>query len=338
MMTTMLPQPPSGPANPPLMSCSRLSTSDPDFAVQEVTKLLAPHHLVLDDAAQFHVVANRAELKGASLDYMSYRGSITIHRPAQRGYVAVMVPVAGAAAIRFSGSEPHEVRPGSVAVLPTDCPIELQYRDDARLLIVTAETEVLVSGLRRIAPQVDAEGLGFDGVVVDGERSARTFYYLSEFVADVIDRYKSPAIIPSKVVDTLKDQIVSTFLLALSHSMSEMMLRADSPVASRIVRRALNIIAEDDNAENSISDIAAKLGVSMRSLELGFRKELDRTPQQYIRAHRLQKAHDQLCRARPGDGTTVTEVAIRCGFNHTGRFAKLYKRVYGLAPSVNLRD
>ncbi|MDT5352393.1 MAG: Helix-turn-helix domain, partial [Mycobacterium sp.] len=39
----------------------------------------------------------------------------------------------------------------------------------------------------------------------------------------------------------------------------------------------------------------------------------------------------------PGDGTTVTEVAIRCGFNHIGRFAKLYKQVYGLPPSVKLR-
>jgi len=31
------------------------STSDPEIAVLEVTKLLAPHHLVIDDVARFHV-------------------------------------------------------------------------------------------------------------------------------------------------------------------------------------------------------------------------------------------------------------------------------------------
>src|ERR1700676_3416194 len=336
-MTTMLQPSPPERERPPLMSCGRFSTSDPEIAVLEVSKLLAPHHLIIDDAAQLHVLARRAELRGASLYYMSYRSSMTIHRPPQRGYVAVIVPVAGTMAVRFNGSGPQQVPNGSLAVLPTDCPVELQYRDDACLLIVSAETDALRTGLRKVAPQVDAEGLRFDGVVADENGPAHAFYGLSAFVAGVVDRYASPAGIPLSVVDALKDQIISTFLLALSHSRSEMMLRAGSPVASRVVRQALEIIVADENAEHSVSDIAGKLGGSMRRLGLGFRKELDRTPQQYLQAFRLQRANDQLCLARRGDGTTVTDVAIRCGFNHIGRFAKLYKQVYGLPPSVKLR-
>jgi AraC-like DNA-binding protein len=41
--------------------------------------------------------------------------------------------------------------------------------------------------------------------------------------------------------------------------------------------------------------------------------------------------------ADPGDGTTVTEVALRFGFAHTGRFAAAYRRRYGQAPSATLR-
>src|SRR5258708_38378741 len=88
------------------MSCGRFSTSDPEIAVLEVTKLLAPHHLVIDDVARFHVLARRAELRGASLDYMSYRSSMTIHRPPQRGYVAEIVPVAGTMAGPFNSTSP----------------------------------------------------------------------------------------------------------------------------------------------------------------------------------------------------------------------------------------
>src|SRR6202795_4163 len=70
-MTTMLQRSAPEREHPPLMSCGRFSTSDPEIAVLEVTKLLAPHHLIIDDAAQFHVLARRAELRGASLDYIS---------------------------------------------------------------------------------------------------------------------------------------------------------------------------------------------------------------------------------------------------------------------------
>jgi AraC-like DNA-binding protein len=338
MTATMLSRDDHRAAKPPLTSCGRFSTSDPEIAVHEVTKLLAPHHLVLgDNVEQFHARASRAELRGASLDFMKYRSSMTIHCPPQTRYVAAIVPIAGSMAIAYDDSPLREAPCGSLAIVPTDCPVELRFRDNVSILIVSAETDSLIAGLRRIAPQVDADDLWFDGAVASGDGPATTFYGLSEFVAGVVDRYESPAVMPSSVIETLKDQIVSTFLLALSHNRSEMMLRASSPVANRVVRQALDIITNDDNAETSISDIAARLGVSVRSLELGFRKELDRTPRQYLQAFRLQRAHEQLSRARPGDGTTVTDVAIRCGFNHTGRFAKLYKGVYGQPPSVKLR-
>jgi hypothetical protein len=36
--------------------------TDPDVAVQQVAKMLVPHHFVLDDAARFHFLARRVEL------------------------------------------------------------------------------------------------------------------------------------------------------------------------------------------------------------------------------------------------------------------------------------
>ena len=52
---------------------------------------------------------------------------------------------------------------------------------------------------------------------------------------------------------------------------------------------------------------------------------------------RLAGAHAALRDADPGDGTTVTEVALRFGFAHTGRFAAACRRRYGQAPSATLR-
>jgi AraC-like DNA-binding protein len=41
--------------------------------------------------------------------------------------------------------------------------------------------------------------------------------------------------------------------------------------------------------------------------------------------------------ASPGATTTVTDVALKWGFNHLGRFSGFYVRQFGEAPSETLR-
>jgi AraC-like DNA-binding protein len=51
---------------------------------------------------------------------------------------------------------------------------------------------------------------------------------------------------------------------------------------------------------------------------------------------RLHHAHqDLLAGVRPPD--TVTAIAARWGFMHTGRFAALYRRTYSHSPNTTLR-
>jgi AraC-like DNA-binding protein len=323
----------------PLASCLRFTTSDPEVAVHEATKLLSPHQLVLDgDRTDFAAHASRSQLSDTALYTMSYSDAGTFHCAPQHSYVAVLLPTAGDLSIRYHKRDPVEVPCGSFAVVPADRPVDISYRDGMSMLVVTAGPAALTSGLRRIAPELEDDQLRFDEIVTYDGGSVGTFYGLARLLARTVDRYTSPSFMSSNVVYTLRDQIVSTFVLDLPHTKSESMLRFSTPISNRLVRRALDAVASEDIADSSVTDIAAKLGVSVRSLELGFRKELNCTPREYIQKIRLQKAHDDLTEARPGDGTTVTDVALRWGFNHTGRFAALYKRVYGVAPSTELRD
>jgi AraC-like DNA-binding protein len=326
--------------DPPLTSCkSRFTTSDPDVAIEEATKLLAPHQLVVgDDGTHFRAHASRAELTDTSLYYMDYRSPVTFYTAPQSSYVAVMLPITGEMRVSHNKGDLTAVPLGSIAVVPADCPVEIRYDSGFSMLLIRADNRALTSGLRRIAPAVDAGQPLFDGIVSHDSCSAGTLYGLATLIAGIVDRYTSLTLIPPNVVETLSDQIVSTFLLALPHNKSDVMLRTDSPIARREIRRALEILASEHAAENSVTDIALKLNISVRSLELGFRHELDCTPRDYIRTVRLEKAHKELRGARHGDGSTVTNIAMRWGFNHTGRFAALYRRVYGVSPSREIRD
>jgi transcriptional regulator GlxA family with amidase domain len=75
-----------------------------------------------------------------------------------------------------------------------------------------------------------------------------------------------------------------------------------------------------------------------RVLELGFRKELDMTPREFVRDLRLLRAHDELQRANHADWTNVTGVACRWGFWHAGRFATSYTERFGVRPATTLRS
>lgn len=102
------------------------------------------------------------------------------------------------------------------------------------------------------------------------------------------------------------------------------------------VRRAAVFI--DDHAGDDISagDIADAAHVSMRALQLAFRRHLGTTPMSYLRRVRLERAHDELLAAGAA-GTTVTAVASRWGFASPSRFTAYYRAVFGTVPSQTLQ-
>jgi AraC-like DNA-binding protein len=102
-----------------------------------------------------------------------------------------------------------------------------------------------------------------------------------------------------------------------------------------LVRRAERFMMDNAEAPITVSDIAAELGVSLRSLQAGFRHWRATTPNAFLRQARLQLVRDAL---RRSDGeTNVTTVASRYGFFHLGRFSAYYQSAFGEAPNATLR-
>src|SRR5947209_8453410 len=104
-----------------------------------------------------------------------------------------------------------------------------------------------------------------------------------------------------------------------------------------LLRRAIAFIEEHAEADIGIVDVAHATYVSPRALQLMFRRHRDCTPMEYLRRVRLHHAHHELASANRTQ-TTVTQVAARWGFAHTGRFAVYYRQVYGQSPHTTLRN
>jgi AraC-like DNA-binding protein len=105
----------------------------------------------------------------------------------------------------------------------------------------------------------------------------------------------------------------------------------------RSLRRAMGFIEENADRDISAADIAAASHVTIRALQLAFRRHLDTTPMAHLRRVRLHRAYRDLRDADPASGTTVTGVALRWGFSSPSRFAEGYRCIFGVPPSHTLR-
>lgn len=102
------------------------------------------------------------------------------------------------------------------------------------------------------------------------------------------------------------------------------------------LRSAMMFIDENAHLDIGLSDIAAAINVTPRSVQYTFRRHLGMTPLEYLRRVRLDRAHRDLQAADPAVNT-VMEIAGRWRFGHPGRFSMAYKEAFGTHPSRTLR-
>jgi transcriptional regulator GlxA family with amidase domain len=84
----------------------------------------------------------------------------------------------------------------------------------------------------------------------------------------------------------------------------------------------------------TIGALADAAGVSARTLFEGFRRFRGTTPMAQLKAVRLVRAYEEL---RMSPDESVTDVSVKWGFVHLGRFARAYRRRFGELPSETLR-
>jgi AraC family transcriptional regulator, regulatory protein of adaptative response / methylated-DNA-[protein]-cysteine methyltransferase len=98
------------------------------------------------------------------------------------------------------------------------------------------------------------------------------------------------------------------------------------------VVRAMRLINAGalDGEENSVAELAGRLGIGPRHLLRLFRKHIGATPSQVARTARVQRAK----RLLDETGLALTEVALKAGFGSLRRFNAVFVDVYKRPPSA----
>jgi len=141
--------------------------------------------------------------------------------------------------------------------------------------------------------------------------------------------------IPQGASASLDEFLLSLILHGHPHNYAEELAHPVRAAAPRLVIAAEALLRERAASGTTVSEVAAELGVSLRSLQSGFRASRQTTPSAFLRKLRLDAARRALSAAT--ETTSVTDVALGIGFTHIGRFGAAYKAAFGETPVVTLR-
>jgi AraC-like DNA-binding protein len=170
-------------------------------------------------------------------------------------------------------------------------------------------------------------------------RSRPAARHLSRTIAYVGDVLPNPDVSASPLILASISQLLAASVIAAFPNTSDPGYQQDTTdrrdARPATVRRALGFIESNLDQAISIADIAAAAGVTVRALQIAFRRHLAATPLEYLRRLRLEEVRAELLAADPAE-RTVAAVAARWGFHHHGRMTAAYRELYAELPSTTL--
>lgn len=317
----------------PLAAYPGFHTTDVDTAEDAAARLFSPHRLSAADLSAFDAHARAVRLARVSLYYVKYGSSVLLDAPPFADYVAVTLPLTGWMYIEHRGEKFVAAAGQGAAVLSAYDPVHMRWSSDFSMLCLRVELSALTESLGQLNPGSEAGRLTFAPQVL-ARHAADALYGVARMAQAVFEGAGLIDRIPQTLTRRVEDQVVTTLLIAQPHSHSASIFRP-AGAAGQLVRGAVELIESDSAPLLSVREVARHLGVSVRTLELSFRRDLDRSPRDFMQDFRVARAHDDLTRG--GRQVTVTQIAAKWGFAHTGRFAAYYRTRYGCWPSQTLR-
>ena len=328
-MTDVYPSPPSQP------QVVQLSRADLDQARSVLNRFFYPMAVSTPEGPdRFEAALRVIQLGPLTVGQLSFRGPVTVIAAEVDGY-HVTLPTAGQALARQSG---HEVAadPDTAAVFRPGKPACVRHDAPSTELDVKIDRVALESELEALLGRSVDSPIDLPPAMSLRAGPSKSWCRLVGLVRDELDQPRSLIRHPL-IAEQLRHSVLSGLLLCLPHRYSDELLAPARPGPPRAIRRAVEAIHDEPERPFTVAELAAIAGMSVRSLQEGFRRHLGSAPMAYLQQVRLARAHEALQRADPYR-VTVASVAHRWGFAHLGRFASAYRSRFGASPSETLRE
>ncbi|MEV6596983.1 AraC family transcriptional regulator [Actinoplanes sp. NPDC051346] len=246
----------------------------------------------------------------------------------------VTIPTSGRLRTRHAG---HEVtaEPGAAVLYGPGKPVYTLHSAHSAELDVKIERSALEAELASLLGRPVTGPIDLPPVIDLGVGPARSWTTLVRMLRGEI-AYPGSLVRQPLIAEQLRRSVLGGLLLSVPHRYTDELTAPAAAGPPRAVRQAMEAVRDEPERPFTVGDLARIAGVSVRSLQEGFRRHVGCSPMTYLLQVRLERAHEALRREDPAR-VTVAAVAHRWGFAHLGRFASAYRARFGVCPSQTLR-
>lgn len=309
------------------------TSDDLDDVRDRTSRILKPHDLWLANRSdKVRASMHGAAFGGLSVSLLTYGATVEINPGTFDRFLLIQIPISGSARLQL-GDEEINFTVGEGVVIAPDQGCRLTYSADCRQLILRVSRDALERVAERwMGARHRSSDLEFlTRLKLDGAAGA-AWTALIRYLAYNCMSADSPHL-AAKFAPRLEELVIEHLLVWQPNRIADRIASGPS-VIPRHVRRAEEFMRADTSAALTLGEIADYAGVSVRSLSQGFQQFRGVTPMAMLRAIRLEKVRAALLQAP--DSASVTDIAMRHGFCHLGRFAGYYRKRFGESPRRTL--
>jgi transcriptional regulator GlxA family with amidase domain len=227
------------------------------------------------------------------------------------------------------------VSPGSALVYQPEGEAAVPMRERGRTIAISIDRRAVDDALSDVLGHPVVSVVDFNPTMAITTGTARSWMHMVMALCEQV--FRPDSLLNNPIVgQPYIDSLVRGLLYAADHPHRAEM--AVEPVQPRVLalRIAIEIIEAEAHMPLTVSSIAARSYVSVRSLQEGFKREMGVSPMAYLREVRLRRAHQALLECDP-TRSTVGSVANRWGFTNLGRFRAFHINRYGESPMATMR-
>lgn len=291
--------------------------------------------LAAADLDEHCVVHNAVHIGHLSLHYVEYATEVRSYPRGIGEACLVLTPLSGNVQV-LCGRQLATIAVGSAAVTSAHEQLSVQWSPDCRLLVLKLDAPALLRRLSAlIRTSMDASLLFELAMDLRSGTSAQWWRYVDWLVCrvDAGDRL----LVAREMAAPIWNH-VATALLLVQPSNYTSRIHGDHPDATLgYVRAAIDFIEAHPERPLTVRDIAGAAGVSVRTLQHGFRDQLDDTPMRHLYRIRIQRVHDELLDADPESSRTVDDVTAYWKVAQTSKFYRDYRHRFGERPAATKR-
>ncbi len=300
-----------------------------------VARVYCDHRLSLLRGTSLDAFQYEASVGSLSMSYMQYGERVSIAPGELSSFYLIQMPLRGSAEIHTGGTVVRST-PQMASIADPTRELLMEWSPDCSKLMLKIDRAMVTrylspAQMERLPPQGLIFQPEFDLTSRQGHHWMAIMRLLESYLSQFPTEERRGIAAKSH-----EDMVLSFLLLHHPHNLSQFMGATPiSDAVPRHVKKAEEFMRASAGEPITMVDVARAAGASLRCLQDGFRRFRGITPHQALQQIRLDGVRTNL--ANDDLNESITELALRWGFSHFGRFSRCYSQRFGELPSETRR-